>query len=267
MLQNKVAKTVILIFVIVFSAIIFYWFFIRPTNIRKACSNVDMKPYSQEEKGNAKKKFEDNHCLETMSFDVPISGTVPHTILGLSKEQTKSVFSNLSKDEARKKVKEIVDDRKETCSSLEEIFNSPDEKWRRQATDDEYSSCLRNNGFDVYHSATDNRKLESIQQGIVDRSTKMDELQSQEKGSQKEASTDNTQSIIQSAIEKTNQEEQAKCQQELNEYNSCLAEYNSKMAEYTSCLTEEANPNYWNYGKTSLCFKPSNYCFKPTCAY
>lgn len=109
-----------------------------------------------------------------------------------------------------------------------------------------------------------NQQLEDLQKSISDQSSKIDNLQV---GSKNNPTSIDAQTIIKSSIEKTNREEQAKCQQELNEYNSCLAEYNSKMAEYNSCLAEEANPNSWNYGKTSLCFKPSNYCFKPTCAY
>jgi len=111
------------------------------------------------------------------------------------------------------------------------------------------------------------QQLEGLQQSISEQSEKIDNLQKEKVGSKNIPTAIDAQTIIKSSIEKTNREEQAKCQQELNEYNSCLAEYNSKMAEYNSCLAEEANPNSWNYGKTSLCFKPSNYCFKPVCAY
>lgn len=112
-----------------------------------------------------------------------------------------------------------------------------------------------------------NQQLEDLQKSISDQSSKIDNLQKEKIDSRKSPTSIDAQAIIKSSIEKTNQEERTKCQQELNEYNSCLAEYNSKMAEYNSCLAEEANPNSWNYGKTSLCFKPSNYCFKPVCAY
>jgi len=114
---------------------------------------------------------------------------------------------------------------------------------------------------------SNNQQLEDLQKSVSDQSSKIDNLQKEKVGSKNSPTSIDAQAIIKSSIEKTNQEEQAKCQRELNEYNSCLAEYNSKMAEYNSCLTEEANPNSWNYGKTSFCFKPSNYCFKPACAY
>lgn len=112
-----------------------------------------------------------------------------------------------------------------------------------------------------------NQQLEDLQKSISDQSSKIDDLQREKVDSKNSSTSIDAQAIIKSSIEKTNQEEKVKCQQELNEYNSCLAEYNSKMAEYNSCLAEEANPNSWNYGKASLCFKPSNYCFKPVCAY
>lgn len=243
-----------------------YWFAVRPTNIKKSCSNVNVKPYSQEEKDNAKKKFDDNNCSFILAYTLKVSGNkINVSDLGLSAEQARSTLDGLSREETVKKLREIINDRKETCSALEGIFNSPSEEWERQATDDEYFSCLRKNGFDVYHSMTESQKLESIQQGIDNQSAKMDKLQYQAGDSQKEGSIDNTQSIIQSDIEKTNHEEQARCQQELSEYSSCLAEYNSKMAEHNSCLAESADSNSWRY--RSYCSKPSNYCFKPVCAY
>ncbi|MFZ2975295.1 MAG: hypothetical protein WA055_01525 [Candidatus Moraniibacteriota bacterium] len=133
----------------------------------------------------------------------------------------------------------------------------------RQATNSEYTNCLRKNGLreDNLQSIND-EQLKNLQQSIDEQSEKIENV-----NTKKNTSSIDAQAIIKSSIEKTNREEQAKCQQELSEYNSCLAEYNSKMTEYNSCLTEEANPNSWNYGKTSLCFKPSNYCFKPVCAY
>lgn len=106
------------------------------------------------------------------------------------------------------------------------------------------------------------QKLGDLQQSISEQSEKIDNLQKQ-KANPKVSTTPQT--VIQSSAEKTKQEDQAKCQQELGEYNSCLAEYNSKMAEYNSCLTESADPNSWRY--KTYCSKPSNYCFKPVCAY
>ena len=229
---------------------------------------MNVKPYSQEEKDNAKNKFEDNHCSETMSFDVPVSGTVSLTVLGLSKEQAKSVFSNLSKDEARKKVKEIVDDRKEKCSSLEKIFNSPDKEWERPATNDEYAICLRSNGLDTYQLTLDDKQLNNLQQGINKQTEKIDSLQRNDTQIQRDNTNANTQSAIQSAIEKSEQESKERCQKELTEYNSCLSEYNAKLAEYNTCLNESSDPNSWRYSKYGTsCFKPSSHCFKPICAY
>jgi septal ring factor EnvC (AmiA/AmiB activator) len=109
------------------------------------------------------------------------------------------------------------------------------------------------------------QQLESLQQSVLDQSSKIDNLQKESTDSKKKTSTIDAQAIIQSSVEKTNREDQAKCQQELNEYNTCLSEYNSKMAEYNSCLTESSNPDSWRY--KSYCSKPSNYCFKPVCAY
>lgn len=109
------------------------------------------------------------------------------------------------------------------------------------------------------------QQLEDLQQSILEQSAKIDNLQKEKVGSKNSQTPVDARAIIQSSLEKTTREEQAKCQQELSEYNSCLSEYNSKMAEYNSCLTESSDPNPWRY--KSFCSKPSNYCFKPTCAY
>ena len=109
------------------------------------------------------------------------------------------------------------------------------------------------------------QKLGDLQQSISEQSEKIDNLQKEKAGSKNSPASIDAQAIIQSSKEKTNRDEQVKCQQELGEYNSCLAEYNSKMAEYNSCLTESADPNSWRY--KTYCSKPSNYCFKPVCAY
>lgn len=116
-----------------------------------------------------------------------------------------------------------------------------------------------------------NQQLESLQKSINDQSLKLDNLQGEDAVKSNDGPSVNSsagiQSIIQSSIDKVDRKSKEKCQQELSEYNACLAEYNSKVAEYNSCLAEEANPNSWRYGKTSLCFKPSKYCFKPACVY
>lgn len=63
-----------------------------------------------------------------------------------------------------------------------------------------------------------------------------------------------------------NQERQQECQIELSKYNSCTSEYNVKLSEYNTCLSEKNDPNSYRY-YGGMCFKPTNLCFKPLCAY
>lgn len=110
------------------------------------------------------------------------------------------------------------------------------------------------------------QQLEDLQQSI----DKLSETNKSQKADTNEPdinSSEGIQAIIQSSKDKAAREEQERCQQELSEYNACLSEYNSKLAEYNSCLSESSDPNSWRYGRGSLCFKPSNHCFKPVCAY
>ncbi|QQS61834.1 MAG: hypothetical protein IPN70_02890 [Candidatus Moraniibacteriota bacterium] len=111
----------------------------------------------------------------------------------------------------------------------------------------------------------DKQQLENLMRSIDEQSSKIDNLQEESVATKKSNSVIDTQAIIKSSMEKSDREEQAKCQQELSEYSACLSEYNSKMAEYNSCLTESSDPSSWRY--KSYCSKPSNYCFKPVCAY
>ena len=110
------------------------------------------------------------------------------------------------------------------------------------------------------------QRLESLTQSIDSQSSKIDDLQKENTATKPNVNSSvGIQSIIESSIEKTNSENKEKCQQDLNEYNSCLGEYSSKMAEYNSCLTESSDPSSWRY--KSYCSKPSNYCLKPVCTY
>ena len=68
-----------------------------------------------------------------------------------------------------------------------------------------------------------------------------------------------------STFDKWEQERKQKCQEDINEYNTCMNEYNAKMAEYNECLAERSNPNHFMYGFS--CYKPSNFCYKPLCLY
>jgi uncharacterized protein YaaR (DUF327 family) len=111
----------------------------------------------------------------------------------------------------------------------------------------------------------DNQRLNDLQKSIDSQSSKIDNLQKENTDKPNVSSSAGTQSIIKSSIDKTDRESKEKCQEDLSEYNTCLSEYNSKMAEYNSCLSESSDPNSWRY--KSYCSKPSNYCFKPTCAY
>lgn len=225
MLQNKVAKIVVLTFVFafVFSSILFYWFAIRPFQTRKQCSLMPVKAYSQEKKDEAK-KFVDENCPAGKGW-------------------------------------QAID-----CVINKSIIDAPLEgqHQKRSATDKEYVKCLRENGLADEQSIA-SKQLKTLQQGINDQSAKIDDLQKDNTGTQNNLSSAGIQSIIKSSIEKTNREDQENCQKDLSEYNTCLSEYNSKMAEYNSCLSESSDPNSWRY--KSFCSKPSNYCFKPACAY
>jgi hypothetical protein len=62
-------KTNLILAIIIFTlGVSLYWFAVRPTNIKKLCSNVDVKPYSQEEKNEAKKKFDDSNCSFILAY-------------------------------------------------------------------------------------------------------------------------------------------------------------------------------------------------------
>lgn len=89
--------------------IIFYWYALRPTNIKKECSMVPAKAYSQEEKDIAK-KYLDEHCPI-----IPKSGWV-------------LVGCRLNK--------EVVD---------APLVGEGDQK--RPANDEEYEQCLREKGL------------------------------------------------------------------------------------------------------------------------
>ncbi len=113
--------------------------------------------------------------------------------------------------------------------------------------------------------AVDNQRLNDLQKSIDSQSSKIDDLQKENTDKPNVNTSAGIQAIIQSSIDKADRENKENCQQDLSEYNTCLGEYTSKMAEYNSCLTESSNPDSWRY--KSYCSKPSNYCFKPVCAY
>lgn len=64
---------------------------------------------------------------------------------------------------------------------------------------------------------------------------------------------------VESFAEKWEKEQQQKCQEDINEYNTCLSEYSAKMTEYNSCLVEHDDAMF------SPCSKPYSYCSKPAC--
>jgi uncharacterized protein YaaR (DUF327 family) len=222
-MKEKIPVVIILISILVIFGIIFYWFSIRPSQIRKQCSLVPVKTYSQEKKDEAK-KYVDEKCPTDKGW-------------------------------------QAID-----CVINKGIINAPSESQnqKRSATDDEYIKCLRENGLADDQSIA-SKQLKTLQQGINNQSVKIDDLQKENTSTQNDLSSAGIQSIIQSSIDKTDRENKEKCQQDLSEYNTCLSEYNSKMAEYNSCLSESSDPNSWRY--KSFCSKPSNYCFKPVCAY
>jgi len=61
-----------------------------------------------------------------------------------------------------------------------------------------------------------------------------------------------------SAMDKYERESKEQCQKDLATYTACMIEYNAKMTEYNACISN-------SYG--GYCYKPSNFCFKPLCAY
>jgi chromosome segregation ATPase len=260
--------TLALVIIIIFLSILLYWFAIKPSLAKKSCSSVKINPYSQEEKDDAKNKFDENNCLKVLSYVRKITDNkVDIEILGLSEEEATSIFKNLKRNEMIEKIDNIIENKKKICSSLEDIFNSPDKKWKRQATNEEYALCLRNKGLDSNIPVFNDEKLESIQQSIDGQSEKIENLKNETNKTENENSLSKTQEIIESAEEKAKQESEERCQKELAEYNSCLSEYNAKLSEYNSCLAESSDPNSYRYGVGVSCYKPSNFCFKPICAY
>ncbi|GEM_PF-4920548 len=123
-----------------------------------------------------------------------------------------------------------------------------DKNQKRPAKDNEYFKCLRENGLE-YYQETKTEFTQPIENTPGNKPTK--EFKSIIPSSEKKS--------VESVINNIKQDQAQKCQENLNKYNICLSEYNSKMAEYNSCI----NGN----GYTSFCSKPSNLCFKPSCAY
>ncbi len=101
--------------VILISGVIFYWFAVRPANIRKACSLVEIKTYSQEEKDDAKKYLQES-CPNFES----LAGRV--------------ILRNEGSQE---------------CLNKLDILYAPtgNENQTRSATDEEYKECLRRSGL------------------------------------------------------------------------------------------------------------------------
>jgi hypothetical protein len=225
---------IIIILVLIILGVSFYWFAVRPSQIRKECSWILVKAYTQEEKNSAKKYLEEN-C--------PTADGIADRIIWKNKGEVS-----------------------QSCIENMDMLYAPtgNKNQKRPATDNEYAKCLRENGISDPQLFS-SRQLKTIQQGIDDQSAKIDTLQEESTNTPNISSSTGIQSIIQSSIDKTNSESEEKCQKDLSEYNTCLSEYNSKMAEYNSCLSESSDPNSWRY--KSFCSKPSNYCFKPVCAY
>ena len=97
--------------------ILFYWFAIRPSQIKKKCSWVTVKAYTQEEKDEAKKYLYDN-C--------PVDSIEDRVIFKYSKEISPE------------------------CKEKRWIFMyAPvgDKNRKRSANDEEYKKCLRENGL------------------------------------------------------------------------------------------------------------------------
>lgn len=267
-LPTKKYHTIIIVSIItfVFLGILSYWT-IRPLVVKKSCSKIDMKPYSQKEKDNARDQFDSHSCTETLSFKLLNSDKIPIKALDLSKNQAHETFDSLDKDQIREKVEEILKERKRACLSLEKIFNSPSKGWQQQATNKEYALCLRNHGIDtkIITFESGNTELDKIQKDLKSQSDKINNLQKNMTSEDRNKSIPN--SIVVPVTRNIVESNQNSCQQKINEYNSCLNEYHSKMTTYNTCLHESYNRNSWRYGYGTLCSKPYNYCFKPICAY
>jgi len=139
------------IMVVIVLGVPFYWFSVRPSKIKKSCSSVTMKPYTQEEKDEAKKKFDDTDCSKVLAYEHKSTGEISlaYKEMGMTKEQAQAIFRDLTRDEAIDKAGEIMEERKNQCSKLEQIFSSPSEDWDRPSTDGEYAKCLRESGLNA----------------------------------------------------------------------------------------------------------------------
>jgi len=186
----------ILAIVFIISGILFYWFAIRPSQIRKECAFIEIVSYTQEEKDIAKKYLEDK-CS--------ISKT----------------------DLIRVKLKYGSESISQECRNNMNIVLAPagNENQKRNATDKEYAECLRKRGLNNQKSLS-SKQLKTIQQGIDDQSTKMDSLQTQTEDLQKEnisaqqkATSLDTQILQQQQVQQDYQDEQ---EYELKSYQSCV---------------------------------------------
>jgi len=110
---------IITAFIFIVFIIIFYWYAIRPSQIKKGCSWIIEKGYSAEEKNTAREYINKNNCP---IVDELISGRV---------------------------IKKYLKDNRETtgCFINRKIIDAPDKDYRRKSSETEYDDCLRENGL------------------------------------------------------------------------------------------------------------------------
>lgn len=67
------------------------------------------------------------------------------------------------------------------------------------------------------------------------------------------------------SLQKYQADQKQQCQDQINKYTICLADYNAKLNDYQECYSRYSGNS--NLHPEFLCSKPSNFCYKPACAY
>ena len=174
----------IAILVFIMSVFAFYWLAIKPSNIRKACSRAVISPYTQEEKGVAKKNFDEINC-STITDSRKIKCALWESIFNSPYTQDRQRPATDDEYTACLRERGISDQQAMTSSQLKSI---------KQGIDNQST------------------KIDSLQ-------TQAEELQKDNLSAQQKATSLNTQILQQQQAQQDYQSDQA---YKLKSYQSCV---------------------------------------------
>ncbi len=117
-MSNKKNLSLIVIALFIFGTL-FYWYSVRPSQIKKSCSLISKKGVSIKEKKQIKQFYINENC----------DG------LGVAD----NIIGNLVNDGKHQKIK--------LCKQYKEQLNAPIKNYKIKATDEEFKQCLREKGL------------------------------------------------------------------------------------------------------------------------